>query len=264
MARPLIIDTFPFRDEFDLLECRLVELYDAVDWFVAVEADVDHQDHPKPYYLTENLDRFAPFKDKLIVVRASGLPTAEEDDDPWARELSQREFIREAFDTIRPDDQDILLHGDVDEIPRALFARNVRPQGTTFVSFDQVMYSMAVDWQHPDPWRGTVAARVAGWRTNAGHSFAKMRDTRNRNTTWLPDSGWHLTWLGGKDEALRKLGAFCHPEIADRTLTGLTDGIFLRDGWHVDGRKLTPVDVDETWPRWIVEGHAPAAWFRPR
>ena len=29
-------------------------------------------------------------------------------------------------------------------------------------------------------------------------------------------------------------------------------------------QKLTPVDVDETWPRWIVEGNAPASWFRPR
>ncbi len=64
----MIVDTFPFRDEFDLLECRLTELQDVPDLVhVAVEADVDHQDHPKPYLLSENLDRFAPWKERLVV-----------------------------------------------------------------------------------------------------------------------------------------------------------------------------------------------------
>ena len=35
-------------------------------------------------------------------------------------------------------------------------------------------------------------------------------------------------------------------------------------GLHVDGTKLLPVDVDETWPKWIREGNAPASWYRPR
>ena len=29
--------------------------------------------------------------------------------------------------------------------------------------------------------------------------------------------------------------------------------VFLREGFHVDGTKMTPVDVDESWPRWVVE-----------
>lgn len=84
MSRPLRIDTFPIHDELDMLECRLTEIFDAVDYVVAVEADVTHQDNPKPFYVSENLARFDAFKDKLIVVRASGLPTMEQDPDPWA------------------------------------------------------------------------------------------------------------------------------------------------------------------------------------
>ena len=36
MSRPKVIDTFPFNNELDMLECRLTELYDAVDHFVLV------------------------------------------------------------------------------------------------------------------------------------------------------------------------------------------------------------------------------------
>ena len=41
MSRPLIVDTFMINDELDMLECRLDTMAEAVDWFVAVEADVD-------------------------------------------------------------------------------------------------------------------------------------------------------------------------------------------------------------------------------
>jgi hypothetical protein len=93
-----------------------------------------------------------------------------------------------------------------------------------------------------------------------------MRNSRNQCHTpsYLLDAGWHLSWLGGPERARKKVGAYCHPEVTDRIEAGLTDDYFYREGWHVDGVKMTPVDVDETWPKWIVEGHAPASWYRPR
>jgi beta-1,4-mannosyl-glycoprotein beta-1,4-N-acetylglucosaminyltransferase len=69
--RTLVVDAFPFHDELDILECRLVELYDAVDWFVLVEADVTHQDRAKPSYYMENRERFAAWADKIIPVWAT-------------------------------------------------------------------------------------------------------------------------------------------------------------------------------------------------
>lgn len=272
MSRPLIIDSFPAHDELDLLECRLTEIYDAVDWFVCVEADVTHQDNPKPYYITENLERFAAFADKLIVVRASGLPTVQDDNDPWARELSQREHVATGLKQIGVGADDIILHGDIDEIPRALHVRNVRPAPGWFVTFQQRLHCFAVDWLHPDPWFGTVACRAGTLATLGENPFARVRDKRNRwsqpgsgvNPQPLVDAGWHLSWLGGREAGLKKLGSFCHPEIADRTQVGLEGDLYYRDGYHVDGRKMSPVDVDESWPKWIVHGHAPASWYRQR
>jgi len=249
-----IFDAFPMNDELDLLECRLYELQDIANLtHVIVEADVTHQDTPKPSHYLDNRERFAPWKDRIVHVWATGLPTVREAADPWAREHAQREWIGAGLKDAAPDD--VVLQSDLDEIPTAVAARNVRPQG--FVAFDQTLYCFAVDWRHPERWRGTVAARVGQVR-----SFGQMRDARNVAKP-LPNAGWHLSWLGGREANLNKLGAFCHPEVADRIHAGLAGGnLFLDRGVHVDGKQMIPVTVDRTWPRWVHERRCPEAWFR--
>jgi beta-1,4-mannosyl-glycoprotein beta-1,4-N-acetylglucosaminyltransferase len=264
-----------------MLECRLTEMAEAVDFFIAVEADVDHQDHPKPYHITENLSRFDAWADKLIVVRATGLPTVQTDPDPWARELMQREYVldglREVDQRTTLTDEAIVLHGDVDEICRPLHVRNVRPvapQRPTllpdntldkgFVTFEQRGHFFAVDWLYPDVWGGTVAGTLKQVQSLGGYPFQKMRNLRNWNVTTLPDAGWHLSWLGGQEATLAKLGSFCHPEVAERTLLGLETDRYLKEGMHLDGRVMSPVDVDAEWPRYVFERRCPSEWFRPR
>jgi hypothetical protein len=282
VSRPLIVDTFPINNELDMLECRLDTMAEAVDYFIAVEANVDHQDHPKPFHVTENFGRFAGWADKLIVVKATGMPTLDEDPDPWARELAQREYVLDGLREIDGvDETTIVLHGDVDEICRPIHVRNVRPKfpkrptllvdgkpDLGFVTFEQDGHFFAVDWLHPDPWGGTVAGTVAQiMALQAQHTrnpFQRMRNLRNWNVTALPQSGLHLSWLGGKEATLAKLGSFCHPEVADRTLTGIESDRYLKEGFHLDGRRMAPVDVDETWPPYIAERRCPTEWFRPR
>lgn len=256
----MIYDCFPFNEELDLLECRIRELESVSDLVhVVVEADVTHQDRPKPYYYAENASRFAEWDERIINIRASNLPTLAENPDPWAREHAQREWIGVALEHADP--TDIVLQSDVDEIPTAVVARNVKPNG--MIALEQRLYSMAVDWMHPDPWRGTVAATVAALSKLGNKPFGYMRDCRNIAPV-IRSAGWHFSWLGGKEAQLRKLDAFCHPEIADRTRDGLEEDLFYTLGYHVDGKKLIAVDVDETWPKWIREGNAPANWYRPR
>jgi len=266
MTRPLIVDTFPFNNELDILEMRLTELQEAVDHFVIVEATVDHQDHPKPLWFADHRERFAPWADKITHVIADRLPTHAENNDPWAREHAQREWIGDGLARLDLSGQDIILQSDVDEIPRAIFARNVRPAAGMLV-FGMRFHCFAIDWQHPELWHGTVAASVATLvKLPAGKRFAFQRDNRMRAQmpAHMTDAGWHFSWLGGRDASLAKLNSFCHPEIAERTESWLQDETFWREGYHVDGKKQTPVEVDGSWPLWIREGHAPQQWFRPR
>jgi beta-1,4-mannosyl-glycoprotein beta-1,4-N-acetylglucosaminyltransferase len=48
-----VFDCFTFYKEFDLLELRLEELWDAIDYFVIAEAGHTHQGQPKPYHLLD-------------------------------------------------------------------------------------------------------------------------------------------------------------------------------------------------------------------
>lgn len=256
----MILDTFPFFNEFELLECRLEEVYDAVDYVVAVEADVDHQGHAKPYWLSDNLERFAPWKDKLRVVRATDLPPVDEYPNAWWREIAQREHLTAGLAKLDVQGDDIILHGDVDEIPRAVVARNVRPRGLTTLL--QRGHFWAVDWLYPPGWEGTVCARVRDIT-----SFGDMRNSRRQNPArqCIPDAGWHFSWLGGAEANLTKVHSFCHPEVIPNVEEVIAKGhLFLTDGWHTDGTKLEPVDVDDTWPRYIFDRRCPDTWFRPR
>ena len=265
-GRPLIVDTVTFNDEFDVLECRLTELDEVVDWFVIAEGALTHQGAPKPFYLTEYLERCSKFRytrgrferwrDRLVVVQAKNLPTLKESFDSWDREHAQRDALMRGLERLDISDDDIVLHGDLDEIPKPSVLRNLCP--TEFTALDMSMYSMAVDWLHPHRWRGTVAARASHVTT-----FSAMRDLRNV-APHLPEAGWHLTWLGGKARQRAKLAAFAHPEIAPAVCEPIEEDLFLREGWHVDRVKLEPVDVDGTWPKWVAERRCPSEWFRPR
>jgi len=247
----MILDTFMINNELDMLECRLVELEDVPNvMHVAVEADVDHQDHPKPFWLTEHLDRFAPWKERLTIVRATGLPTRTDSPDPWARENAQREHLRFGIADAAPDD--VVLHGDIDEIPTALVVRNLRPNG--LVALAQRGHFWSCRWTYPVPWRGTVARRAGEvW------SFNAMRDARNVAKA-LPDAGWHLSWLGGPETAMAKVGSFCHPEVRDRIVDGLASNRFFTEGIHVDGVKMLRCEIDRTFPRYVYEGRCPESW----
>ena len=257
-SRPTIVDTFMFNDEADMLECRLREIGDLVDHVVLVEADVTHSNQPKAYHYADHADRFAEWADKITVVQATGLPDSP---DPWTREHAQREWVFGGLARLDLDDDAIILHGDVDEIPRPLQLRNIRPKD--FVVFGQRFHPFAVDWVHPEMWRGTVAARLS--KVTALGSFAAMRHLRFTAACPLHmmDAGWHFSWVGGHDYTVAKLTAFAHSEIVERCAGRMDDDVFYTDGWHVDGTKLEPVTVDDGWPSWITEKRCPAEWFRP-
>ena len=113
----MIIDCFPFFNEFDLLEIRLNELKDVVDMFVLTEATLTYQGNKKPLYFDDNKSRFSDFNIAHIICDGySGVDVS----NPWAIEQYQRysgvSFIRQG---IKPDAKDVILLSDCDEIWRA-------------------------------------------------------------------------------------------------------------------------------------------------
>lgn len=251
-----IWDTVLFRDELDLLECRLVQMENwSVYKHVLVESTVDHQGHPKPLVFAENAERFAPWKDRIVHVVAD-LP---EHANPMDREAVQRDAIAGGMGDANPGDWVILA--DLDEIPndRALAAVQGRRTGV----LEMVCCIFAVDWLWGAPLRTSPIRAVDGIS-----SFSSAR-REGWHGPVIPRAGHHLTWLGGQDGIDAKITSHCHTECNPDLEDGNRYDVFYREGHNPFGRfgyhgRLIPVDVDSTWPRWVYERRCPPGWFRPR
>ena len=152
-----VIDIFPFTYELTLLEVRLYELYDVVDEFVIFESNLTQRKIYKPLFLTQNIEKFSKFIDKITLMTPFNITkfnkdgtinqivTVKDEDilseyktseripekmqNNNEREFFQidasfeykfRESIFNLYSTyIRKFDEndDLLIHGDLDEIP---------------------------------------------------------------------------------------------------------------------------------------------------
>lgn len=255
-----IWDCFLFRDELDVLECRLVQMEDwPVYRHVLVEARVDHQGHPKPLVYAENAERFARWSDRIVHVIADELPQMT-GASPLDREAAQREATRAGLGGASADDW--LILADVDEIPNETALHAAQARRTCVLEMTCCLF--AVDWLWGLPLRTSVLCQAG-----VGSLAAARRDGWSSNPV-VSTAGYHLSWLGGRDSIAAKTAAHCHTECNPDLDAGYEDDRFYHDGvnpfarfgWH--SGSLIPVDVDERWPRWVREGRCPPGWFRPR
>jgi hypothetical protein len=225
----MIIDSFTFFNEFDLLEFRLRLLYDIVDKFVLVEADKTFSGKDKPFYFEENATRFAWAKDKLVphkaIISLEGLsltekPTSYDPNSSYFRiEYQQRNAIAEAC---RPfSDDNIFLLSDVDEIPsrEAVILAN-SPASKAFMPCvcDQKLFYYNLNCLVQTPWRGTIITTMQNMRENSPQI---LRNLRNR-LSFIGNAGWHLSYFGNTDFIANKIDSSAHQEFNTETMKNQT------------------------------------------
>lgn len=254
----MIFDCVMFNNELDMLECRLTEMQDYDVTHIIVEAFETHRGEKKPlWYATESGDRFKKWQHhiKNLIVGSHDLCGMA----PWGREHYQRDA---ALMALAGDPDDLVLIADVDEIPSSAVL-GWEGAGAAAVRMRVCIY--AVDWEVPQevlPPQCVVARH--DWL--AGKSLAAVRDARASYPV-ISDGGWHLSWLGGPEKQREKLEtASCHSTEIDATPEGdlIRSGARWRTSQDGGGLPVVPVDVDETWPRYIYERRCPENWFRPR
>ncbi|HET8869725.1 MAG TPA: hypothetical protein VFM48_04715 [Aquabacterium sp.] len=219
-----IIDGFTFYNEADMLELRLRYLYPYVDEFVIVEADRKFSGEPKPLLLADLMasPRFAWAADKVTIrslrIDTSGLDlsTRPETFDPkadfWKIEAQQRNAIRP--DSMGPND--ILLMGDLDEIPAVDFLKAIRSSAWLRfkmnllpVACDQLFFYYNYKSLRSEIWQGTIAM---GARAAAVHSNQEWRDRRKKLSRWR-HGGWHFSYFMSAEQIADKIRSFSHQEL---------------------------------------------------
>jgi beta-1,4-mannosyl-glycoprotein beta-1,4-N-acetylglucosaminyltransferase len=238
----MIHDCFPFFREFDVLEMRLTLLDGVVDRFVLCEAPFSYNGKPKPLWYAENASRFARWQHKIVHLIYPGDPDA----NPWANEWGQRAFLTNGITGFDPDD--LVLYGDVDEIPDP---RNVacRPPLGKILGHRQRYavgyFNRVIDERG---WIGTRAVRLGDIAL-----FGTMADVRRGESTALDQvaGGWHFSSLGGADVYRVKVHSYAHTE--------------LDVPYYTDDRRLACEFSLPHMARWVpLEDDAPALFREPR
>lgn len=224
---PRVFDCVILHDELDLLETRFREYEDIPQVTIVIaESTVDFGGNPKPAHYWENRlsDRFFRWHGKYnhVLVHPEELPDA----DPHVRKDALRDYLAHG---INGEPHDIILHGNIDEIPSAWVVKELAEGKIPVpVVLEMRWCAYRAERVHQDLWRGTVARE---WRRTG--SFAGMRDMR-KGLPAIVNAGTRLSLMG---------------ETPD-------------EGWlHPDGKALWRREVNENHPRWVKEGTCPREWL---
>jgi beta-1,4-mannosyl-glycoprotein beta-1,4-N-acetylglucosaminyltransferase len=227
----MLVDTFMFYNELDVLEIRLGTLSTYVDLFVLVEAEVNHVGGPKELFFEKNKERFAKWLPKIkhVVVSKDESPT---DTNPWSREKYQRECIMRGLADV-PDDA-IVMVSDVDEIPdMSLIRWEHLPHRVLSVH----MWMYQYNFEHiftGEPWVGTVITQMDLMKIHGPNYF---RDNRWKFPVQRY-AGWHLSSFGDEKHVLNKMRTFAHAlDENNHKHLQTEENIkqWIREGKHLDG-----------------------------
>ena len=260
-----VYDTFAFFNEMDLLEMRLREMWDVVDYFVIVEATRTFQKKEKPLYFQQNRARFKEFESKIIYVVVDKYPsfwTKFRRVTTWHYDNHQKEGILKGLKDAGPDD--LIIVSDLDEIPlpeKVLEYKN-KPGIRVFEQYQSYYYlnyvctrindygGKAVAQRNRDGfgrWRGTVMLEKKLIKTIK--DTRNFRDQEGPHITAIPDGGWHFSYMGGIEKIIYKIQSWTHAEYntdqyrsKETVVQNVMDG---RDLFN-EGMKFELFDLDKS------------------
>ena len=226
----MLVDTFMFYNELDVLELRLTLLDEYVDRFVLVESELNHVGTPKELFFQRNKKRFEKWMPKIehVIVTAEESP---KEYDPWVREKHQRECILRGLDGVPP--AAIVMVSDVDEIPdMSKIPFEQLPHIVTSVHMWMFEYSLKYLFTG-EPWFGTSI-------TNC-EIFKRVGPNYLRENRWkfpkINEAGWHLSSFGTPQHVWNKMQTYAHGRDIQRfSETPEMFEAWIESGTHTDGK----------------------------
>lgn len=246
---PKVYDVILFSVELDLLEIRLRELYDEVDQFLIVEANVTFSGEPKELSFEAHKERFAFAKEKIVYAAVTGLHEYDPSktrsrEDPFVNEVLMRQAVSSVIDDQTPEEGDIILQSDVDEIPSAQAIRTLKNcQGwgdiihlgmpTYLYSFEFPMLRKTHEGSSGDD----GVKQGEGWGTRQWRASAKRFHkgftgyTHSRQSdTILEYAGWHCSfcfrYIRDFQFKMTYVTGYAHMHVPSQTLCSLNMSTF--------------------------------------
>lgn len=254
-----IYDCFTFYNELELLELRLTELYNHVDYFVLVESNTTFTDKPKAFFFEENKNRYAKWLDKIIHVKVDDMPHSK---NPWDNERFQRDQIMRGL--VDADDNDLIIISDVDEILRPEAVDAMRNSQEDMFAMRMPLFNFKFNYMRVsagayDIWG--MAGRRHLFEYIAPDGFRAMRMQfmgsvgLDRGCQIIEHGGWHFGYLGDAEWLRDKAQSFSHTEVNTPTFIAQIDpetSIAQRTDWGHNGvDKYEVIKADAYLPKSI-------------
>ena len=280
-----VIDTFPFNKDFMTLEIRLNELWDTVDKFIIVESKYSHTGEVKPLYLKESIHLFDKYKEKIILIsNIKNFKTK----NPRVREAYQRKLIDFEINKLTLEPNDLVIHSDCDEIPKATAIKQIKSnykKGNFILELDGYSYYLNTytgKWARCtvtsyDKFKGVLRARQNifisqaiyqqrikvplirvpdYWITNLGILRFFPIIKYNPNLILIKNAGWHFNNLFLVNDLMSKLKFSSHTELITKEEKYLDINYIQsmrsesRD--FQTGNKLKKVEIDDSFPLYVT------------
>ena len=217
----MLVDSFIFFNERELVNLRINYLNELIDCFVVVEANITHQGKKKewnfPNILKSDLKEFSnkiqyhqvEIDPEKIKNEESWIIEDIKGDDAWRIENFQRNYIQTACKNFS--DEDILIISDVDEIPsktKIEFIKTCDFKKIAPIAFEQHLFHIDCNFLKLEKWRGSIATTMKISNLLSPHKHRRLRNKISR----LSDSGWSFSSFGGPLRVKEKLESIAHTE----------------------------------------------------
>ncbi len=244
-----IIDCFTFYNELDMLSFRLEELNDYVDYFILVEANKTFAGNDKEFYFETNKNKYTKFLNKIIHIKVNDMPM---DTDAWGREEFQRNYISRGIEQLNLDQNDIIIIGDLDEIPNTIILEDIK-QSILIINkiyklslMDLYYYNLTCKTEIKASTSKILTYRKFKQNKSNSHDITRKNDEEN-----LPNyhHGWHFSYFFDPSKIINKIQNFAHQEYNNSVYTDkdiITEKISkCNDLFGRDNHNWTYVSISE-------------------
>ena len=235
----MLIDSFLFFQELELLKIRLEYLYPFVDKFLIIEARQSFQGSIKDYFFEKNIERFNSYIDKIEYYKIEDIHFSYEElldfltssDEKVNKKIKEfitnhsyydknnlshildtyhRECIHKAL-AINCRDKDIVVMSDLDEIPYYLKIKELKKKG----NLDEFLVCVQHEFQYylnnysNNNWYGSIIGPYKLFKNNSLNILRKNSKKFNK----ISNCGYHFTSIGNEKTIIKKIESWGHQEF---------------------------------------------------
>lgn len=254
----MVIDTFTYNGESDILELHLDMLYPFVDRFIIVESEKTFNGTSKPLYFELEKDRFKKWADKItyypvpesedypndtkLLELADSSPNVPKGMEHWRREFYKKELIKNAL--VGLDEEDIVIVGDVDETLHPAAFQDF--QIDVVLKYRVQVYVYYLNNQSDEVFYGPIVSKYKNIKNGVLNHLRQWEHIKIENPL-----GWHFTNMGGEGEIMRKVKS-SYDEM-EYTVYAFSLNARIENNVDYLGRKFKFTTNENKWPKYLKE-----------